>query len=118
MGVSYYYDNKENTYVQSYLMDEEGANGSFVETHPFPHVFTPGDKDSVGKVLLSKECSGAYHFALINLKYGEALYLPENTIHSDSSTVGNLFVAFTVGTEADTVLVKDKQSLSVLNFYP
>ncbi len=117
VGVTYYYDNKQESYIKSYLLDENGANGSFVEKHPFPHVFTPGDIDSIGKVLVGKQCDGAYYFAIIELEYGQALFLPENTVHSDSSTIGNLFVAFTVGTEADTVLVKEKNSLSVMNLY-
>lgn len=117
VGVTYYYDNKQNSYIKSYLLDENGANGSFVEKHPFPHVFTPGDKDSIGKVLVGKQCDGAYYFSIVELEYGQALFLPENTVHSDSSTVGNLFVAFTVGTEADTVLVKEKNTLFVMNLY-
>lgn len=118
VGATYYYDNKNNDYIKSYILDIEGANGLFVETHPFPHIFTPSDHDSVAKVLLCKKCSGAYYFSFLILKYGEALFLPENTIHSDSSSVGSLFVAFTAGSKADTVLVKDQQSFSMVNLYP
>lgn len=107
VGITYCFDNYQNKYISEFVLNPDKANGAFVERHPFPHIFTPENKDSTGVIVVGKEMDNGFYFCAIKLKFGEALYLSENVIHSDSSSIGELFVAFTEGVHSDTVLLKD-----------
>ena len=107
VGITYYFDNYQNKYISEFVLNIQRANGAFLEKHPFPHVFTPENSYSQGVIVVGKEVDNGFYFCSIKLKFGEALYLAENVIHSDSSSIGEIFVAFTEGVHSDTVLLKD-----------
>ncbi len=108
VGMTYCFENHDNKYISEFVLNPEKANGAFVERHPFPHIFTPDNKESTGVIVVGKETDKGYYFCAIKIGFGEAIYLAENVIHSDSSTIGELFIAFTEGVDADSVLLKDK----------
>ncbi|WP_062260441.1 hypothetical protein [Endozoicomonas arenosclerae] len=86
----------------------EKGNGFFIETHPFPHIYTSPSKQDEIIVTIGKDL-GNGQFALVNFEvpYGTCILVPGNTIHADVFTRGDIIA--TIGeSEADVVLIHDK----------
>ena len=92
---------------ENYRLDV--ANGFFIEKHEFPHVFMPKTSADSGVITLGKQIDDN-HYALTNIQIpdGCALLVPEDIIHTDSSSRGDIIVTLTDCVKADTVLIHDQ----------
>ncbi|HAU1654684.1 TPA: hypothetical protein JBJ28_14135 [Legionella pneumophila] len=94
-------------YIQDYVMNVRGGGGLFVETHPFPHVFTPLSPECRGALILGFERKdGAFDFAAFEIPFGYTMKIASNVIHGDSFFVGPYAIALTETELADSVLLK------------
>ncbi|HAT8180670.1 TPA: hypothetical protein JA361_14755 [Legionella pneumophila] len=94
-------------YIQDYVMNVRGGGGLFVETHPFPHVFTPLSPACHGALILGVERKdGAFDFAAFEIPFGYTMKIASNVIHGDSFFVGPYAIALTETELADSVLLK------------
>jgi len=94
-------------YIKDYVMNKKGGGGLFVETHPFPHVFTPLSPDCKGALILGvKNPDGSYDFAAFEIPFGYTIKIGSNVIHGDSFFVGPYAIALTETELADSVLIK------------
>lgn len=94
-------------YIQDYVMNQRGGGGLFVETHPFPHVFTPLSPECSGALILGVEREdGAFDFAAFEIPFGYTMKIGSNVIHGDSFFVGPYAIALTETELADSVLLK------------
>ena len=84
----------------------EVANGFFIETHDFPHVFMPASEQSEIIITIGKQVEED-QFALTNflVPHGSAILVPGNTIHADGLSTGSIIALLTHCTEADVVLM-------------
>ena len=99
--------NFDEEYVKQYALKEKGGGGLFVETHPFPHVFTPLAKECHGALILGvKRKDGQFDFAAFEIPFGFTLKVQKNVIHGDSFFVGPYAIALTETDLADSVLFK------------
>ncbi|MFS8180405.1 hypothetical protein ACMG4P_02480 [Pseudovibrio denitrificans] len=82
------------------------ANGFFIETHDFPHVFMPASEQSEIVITIGKQLEED-QFALTNflVPHGSGILVPGNTIHADAFSTGNIIAMLTHCTEADVVLM-------------
>jgi len=97
----------DKDYIEQYVMKMAGGGGLFVETHPFPHVFTPLSEDCGGAIILGKDLGkGKFTFAAFQIPYGFTLKVDSNTIHGDSFFVGPYAIALTETERADSVLFR------------
>ncbi|MCW8407436.1 hypothetical protein OQJ13_00425 [Legionella sp. PATHC035] len=94
-------------YIQDYVMKIRGGGGLFVETHPFPHVFTPLSPECSGALILGVERDdGAFDFAAFEIPFGYTMKIASNVIHGDSFFVGPYAIALTETELADSVILK------------
>jgi hypothetical protein len=94
-------------YIQDYVMKQKGGGGLFVETHPFPHVFTPLSPECGGALILGVKCpDGAFDFAAFEIPFGYTMKIGSDVIHGDSFFVGPYAIALTETELADSVLLK------------
>ncbi|WP_115304021.1 hypothetical protein [Legionella beliardensis] len=94
-------------YINDYVMKANGGGGLFVETHPFPHVFTPLSPECGGALILGVERDdGAFDFAAFEIPFGYTLKIGSNVIHGDSFFIGPYAIALTETELADSVLLK------------
>lgn len=94
-------------YIQDYVMNIRGGGGLFVETHPFPHVFTPLSPACHGALILGVERKdGTFDFAAFEIPFGYTMKIASNVIHGDSFFVGPYAIALTETELADSVLLK------------
>lgn len=85
----------------------EVANGFFIETHEFPHVFMPASEESDIIITIGKQLEEDDQFALTNflVPHGSAILVPGNTIHADALSTGKIIALLTHCTESDVVLM-------------
>ncbi|WP_115704848.1 hypothetical protein [Legionella sainthelensi] len=94
-------------YIQDYVMHQRGGGGLFVETHPFPHVFTPLSPECSGALILGVEReNGSFDFAAFEIPFGYTMKIGSDVIHGDSFFVGPYAIALTETELADSVLLK------------
>ncbi len=94
-------------YIQDYVMHQRGGGGLFVETHPFPHVFTPLSPECSGALILGVEReNGSFDFAAFEIPFGFTMKIGSDVIHGDSFFVGPYAIALTETELADSVLLK------------
>ncbi|WP_454782606.1 hypothetical protein [Legionella sp. WA2022007384] len=94
-------------YIPDYVMKRKGGGGLFVETHPFPHVFTPLSPECSGALILGVERpDGAFDFAAFEIPFGYTMKIGSNVIHGDSFFVGPYAIALTETELADSVILK------------
>src|SRR3990167_1841579 len=99
----------DKDYIDQYVMKIKGGGGLFVETHPFPHVFTPLSADCGGALILGKDLgNGKFTFAAFQIPYGYTMKVNSNTIHGDSFFVGPYAIALTETELADSVLFRQE----------
>ena len=90
-------------------MNKNGGGGLFVETHPFPHVFTPLSPECSGALILGVERDdGKFDFAAFEIPFGYTMKIGSNVIHGDSFFVGPYAIALTETELADSVLLKQE----------
>lgn len=96
-------------YVPDYVMREDGGGGLFVETHPFPHIFTPLEPTCGGVLILGRpgENAGEINFAAFSIPYGYSMVVNSDVIHGDSFFTGKYAIALTETELADSVLIKE-----------
>ncbi len=96
-------------YIQNYVMKLQGGGGLFVETHPFPHVFTPLSPDCKGALILGVDRhDGSFDFAAFEIPFGYTMKIGSNVIHGDSFFVGPYAIALTETELADSVILKQE----------
>lgn len=101
----------DSTYIEDYVMKKKGGGGLFVETHPFPHVFTPLSPVCSGALILGvKRSEGLYDFAAFEIPFGFTMKIKSNVIHGDSFFVGPYAIALTETELADSVIIKKSNS--------
>lgn len=85
----------------------EIADGFFIETHEFPHVFMPASEESDIIITIGKQLEEKDQFALTNflVPHGSAILVPGNTIHADALSTGKIIALLTHCTESDVVLL-------------
>lgn len=94
-------------YIQQYVMHKQGGGGLFVETHPFPHVFTPLSRKCGGAVILGIDNKDdTFNFAAFEIPFGFTLKINSNVIHGDSFFTGPYAIALTETELADSVLLR------------
>lgn len=95
-------------YIAEYVMKPNGGGGLFVETHPFPHIFTPLEATCGGALILGRQgtCSENYYLAAFKIPYGYSMVVDSNVIHGDSFFTGKYAIALTETELADSVLLK------------
>ncbi|QMT59110.1 hypothetical protein [Legionella sp. PC997] len=94
-------------YIQDYVMKRKGGGGLFVETHPFPHVFTPLSPKCSGALILGiEQTGGTFTFAAFEIPFGYTIKIGSNVIHGDSFFVGPYAIALTETELADSVILK------------
>ncbi|MGL5742838.1 MAG: hypothetical protein ACRCXC_09995 [Legionella sp.] len=94
-------------YIEEYVMNQRGGGGLFVETHPFPHVFTPLSPKCSGALILGVDRGdGAFDFASFEIPFGYTMKVGSNVIHGDSFFVGPYAIALTETELADSVILK------------
>lgn len=94
-------------YIGEYVMRQEGGGGLFVETHPFPHAFTPLEPDCGGALILGRKGDdGTLLFSAFEIPYGYSMVIDSNVIHGDSFFVGRYAISLTETEAADSVLIK------------
>lgn len=98
-------------YVQQYVMEKKRGGGLFVETHDFPHVFTPLSSQCSGGLIIGKKVD-EHHYMLVGLKipYGYTLKIDANVIHGDSFFKGPFGIALTEDLPADTVIMRNQEN--------
>ncbi len=102
------YDWDEN-YIKQYVMHAMGGGGLFVETHPFPHVFTPLAPTCEGALILGVDRGkGQFDFASFQIPFGYTMKIASNVIHGDSFFVGPYAIALTDTELADSVIFKQE----------
>ncbi len=96
-------------YIEEYVMKMAGGGGLFVETHPFPHVFTPLSKTCGGALILGvNRGNGAFDFVAFSIPYGFTMKIASNVIHGDSFFVGPYAIALTDTELADSVIFRQE----------
>ncbi|RUR11370.1 hypothetical protein [Legionella sp. km772] len=96
-------------YIEDYVMKTMGGGGLFVETHPFPHVFTPLSKDCAGALILGVDNhNGTISFAAFKIPFGYTMKVNSNVIHGDSFFTGPYAIALTETELADSVLFRQE----------
>lgn len=96
-------------YIQNYVMKLQGGGGLFVETHPFPHVFTPLSPDCKGALILGVDRhDDTFDFASFEIPFGYTMKIGSNVIHGDSFFVGPYAIALTETELADSVILKQE----------
>lgn len=99
----------DKDYINDYVMHQQGGGGLFVETHPFPHVFTPLSPDCHGALILGVDCKdGSFDFAAFKIPFGYTMKIASNVIHGDSFFIGPYAIALTETELADSVILKQK----------
>lgn len=97
----------DSDYVHDYVMKKQGGGGLFVETHPFPHVFTPLSPQCAGALILGVDRhDGTFNFAAFEIPFGYTMKINSNVIHGDSFFVGPYAIALTQTELADSVLFR------------
>lgn len=95
------------TYIEEYVMNQFCGGGVFIETHPFPHVFTPLSPKCSGALTLGFDrADGYFDFASFEIPFGYTMKVRSNVIHSDAFFVGPYAIALTQTDRANSVLLK------------
>lgn len=101
----------DKEYIDEYVMKMTGGGGLFVETHPFPHVFTPLSKDCGGALILGvKQDNDTFSFTAFTIPFGFTMKIASNVIHGDSFFVGPYAIALTDTELADSVIFRQETS--------
>lgn len=94
-------------YVEQYALKMKGGGGLFVETHPFPQIFTPLSPDCSGGLILGiNKGHNEYSFAAFQIPFGYTMKINSMAIHGDSFFVGSYAIALTDTKLADSVLFR------------
>ena len=94
-------------YIEEYVMHQRGGGGLFVETHPFPHVFTPLSPKCSGALILGvNRGDGSFDLASFEIPFGYTMKVRSNVIHGDSFFAGPYAIALTETELADSVILK------------
>lgn len=68
-------------YVEKYVLHPKGGGGLFVETHPFPQIFTPLSNQCKGALILGIALgNNQFSFTGIEIPYGFTLKINSNVI--------------------------------------
>ncbi|WP_131751210.1 hypothetical protein [Legionella erythra] len=102
----YTWKNNTNQYINNYVLQQQGGGGLFIETHPFPHIFTPLSPGCSGGVILGRKVDDHYRFVAFQISYGYSLVIKSNVIHGDSFLHGSYAIALYETDLADSVLIK------------
>ena len=96
-------------YVEKYVLNKQCGGGLFVETHDFPHVFTPLSPACGGGLIIGKKL-GSHHFMFVGVRipHGYTLKINANVIHGDSFFTGPYGIALTEDLPADTVIMRSQ----------
>jgi len=96
-------------YVSDFVLQLEGGNGIYLETHKYEHFFIPASCDSVARIMIGRQVGHTtFEFYLVVVEYGLALMLGGYVIHNSSASHGDIAVAFSSNdTSADIVLMRD-----------
>lgn len=109
--MSFTYSSK---YVSQYV--RSGA-GFFLETHPFPHYAFAASPTTRATVILGKphyELRNTYVLTAFDLPYGHVMFIPENTMHNDGFTVGEIAISVDpTDTRADSAFLRDARGNKV-----
>lgn len=98
-------------YIEQYVMHKQGGGGLFVETHPFPHVFTPLSPDCGGALILGvANKDNTFSFTSLTIPFGYTMQVDSNVIHGDSFFTGPYAIALTETELADSVLFRQETS--------
>lgn len=102
------------SYVDDYIMSEQGGGGFYLEYHhdqPHFHMVLDGG----GYYLLAKEVSNnTFHITAFEIPNGKAVYTRKGAIHCDAALTGNLIVGYTVSENCSTVLLRNRETLSMV----
>lgn len=97
----------DSSYIEEYVMKKMGGGGLFVETHPFPHVFTPLAEHCGGALILGTDNhDGTMSFAAFQIPFGYTMKINSDVIHGDSFFTGPYAIALTETELADSVLFR------------
>ncbi|QRN04009.1 hypothetical protein GH742_09080 [Legionella sp. MW5194] len=102
----YTWKNNSRQYINNYVLQQHGGGGLFIETHPFPHIFTPLSPECGGGVILGRKVEDQYRFVAFQITYGYSLVIKSNVIHGDSFFHGPYAIALSETAFADSVLIK------------
>jgi len=103
--------NFSSDYINNYVMKLNGGGGLFVETHPFPQLFTPLSKDCSGALIVGTgdKSKGTFNFIALEIPFGYTLKIAPNVIHGDSFFIGPYAIALTDTELADSVLFRQSK---------
>jgi hypothetical protein len=107
-AVSYHYGPQ---YAEEQM--KTGHGGLFLETHSFPQIITPLDKNSVGFVTLGRwdEKKENLELIAVEIPFGYTLIVEEDSIHGDTTLDGTFAMCMTSShktmQDVDTVFLKD-----------
>lgn len=94
-------------YVSDYVLKPNGGGGIFVETHPFPQLFTPLSPQSSGALILGiHHGSDQYSFSAFKIPFGYTMKIKSMAIHGDSFFVGPYAIALNETELADSVVMR------------
>lgn len=98
----------DEDYRGDFVLQPNGGGGFFVETHAFPHIHAPMNRQCGGFITIGRRLrADRFEFTAFRIPYGHALYIPPHTIHGDSTLLGDY--AITVShTHADTVVLRQE----------
>lgn len=102
----YTWKNNSRQYINNYVLQQNGGGGLFIETHPFPHIFTPLSPECGGGVILGRKVEDQYRFVAFQITYGYSLVIKSHVIHGDSFFHGPYAIALYETEFADSVLIK------------
>jgi len=106
--VEYYFNQR---YVPEYALKMDGGGGIFVETHPFPQLFTPLSPHCSGGLILGvNRGNHEYDFASFEIPFGYTMKIKSMVIHGDSFFVGPYAIALNETELADSVLFRKNTS--------
>jgi len=102
-------------YMRDFVFNYDvGTKGTFLEYHPFPHLYMAGNKESYVRLILGREMDGelgddpvagdvaywseidralgkSYMFIDVTIPYGKALWAKPMAIHNPSASVGIVY---------------------------
>jgi hypothetical protein len=110
-------------YIDRYVMQDGG--GFYLETHPFPHIAIPLNKNCSGSYTVARKVSeDEYAIVSFKIPFGYALIVDPMVMHDDATLKGHHVIALTNDDEknVDTVLMRtkggNKQQISLRSTRP
>lgn len=105
--------NVGSRYVQDYIMEQNGANGVYLEHHDRPHFHMPLNDEAAGYLVLGKKSGHSYLLTGFRIPYGYAVYTPPNVIHNDCFLIGRYLVVYSQTLNYSTVRLVDGEGAPV-----